>query len=57
MMEMGPVTVDNMRGSCRARGEEVPERGQRILVSQGPIDESLPEWFNLLVPAEDSTGR
>ncbi len=36
---------------------EVPERGQRISGSQGAIDESLPEWFDVLNPAEDSTSR
>jgi hypothetical protein len=55
MMGMGPVTVDRvLTGQPGARG--VPER-DREFWSQCPINEPLPEWFNVLDPAEDSTGR
>ena len=65
MMGMGPVTADNRqqarrdeRGTCRAsQGRGRCLKGDKEFWSQGPINESLPEWFNVLDAAEDSTGR
>ena len=64
MMGMGAVTADNRhqarrdeRGGLSGQGRGRCLKGDRVFWSQCPIDESLPEWFNVLDPAEDSTGR
>ena len=64
---MGPVTVGNRqngrarrdeRGSCPASpGRGMYLKGDKEFRSQCPIDESLPEWFDVLDLAEGSTGR